>query len=98
MANTESSTGSLKRAHILLSAIASGSNKGSTLVEIVKSTGLPRPTIHRVIGMLISMEWIGRNKEDGRYRLGAAIAKLGHCAMSYHVTEKLISEEHESSN
>ena len=97
MAHIETSTGSLKRAHILLSAIASGSNQGSTLVEIVKSTGLPRPTIHRVIDMLITMEWIRRNKEDGRYRLGTAIAKLGYCAMNYHVTEKLIPEEHESS-
>ncbi|MCB4809915.1 helix-turn-helix domain-containing protein [Methylovorus menthalis] len=97
MADIQTSTGSLKRAHILLSAIASGSNQGSTLVEIVKSTGLPRPTIHRVIGMLITMEWIRRNKEDGRYRLGTAIAKLGYCAMNYHVTEKLIPEEYESS-
>ena len=88
MAHIETTTGSLKRASILLSAIASGPKKGSTLVEIVNCTGLPRPTIHRVMDMLITMEWVRRDKENGKYRLGTAIAKLSYCAMNDHVMDK----------
>jgi len=93
MANIEPNTGSLKRASILLNAIASGSRKGSSLVEIVTNTSLPRPTIHRIMDMLISMEWVVQDKENRRYRLGTAIAKLGYCAMYDHGTDQNIVGE-----
>ncbi|HWU82780.1 MAG TPA: helix-turn-helix domain-containing protein, partial [Methylophilaceae bacterium] len=55
--NTSVATGSLNRAVTLLTTIARGSRKGSTLSELVARSGLPRPTIHRVLDSLIALGW-----------------------------------------
>lgn len=85
--------GSLNRAVILLNAIARGSSKGSALTELVARTGLPRPTIHRVLDMLMELGWVERDLLTGRFNLGHDLAALGYTAISRHPLERLVSTE-----
>lgn len=78
------SAGSLNRAVLLLTTIARGSRKGSTLTELVARSGLPRPTIHRVLDSLIAMGWVERDAQTARYNLGSDLAALGYSAICRH--------------
>src|SRR5690242_10452653 len=81
--------GSLNRAVILLEAIAQGSRKGSLLTELVARTALPRPTIHRVLDMLIDLGWVMRDEETSRFNLGLGLAALGFSAISRNPIERV---------
>jgi DNA-binding IclR family transcriptional regulator len=83
--------GSLNRAVILLNAIARGSRKGSLLTELVTRTGLPRPTIHRVLDMLIDMGWVIRDADTARFNLGLDLAALGYSAILRNPIERIAS-------
>ena len=85
--------GSLYRAVMLLNCIARGSRKGSSLTELVARTALPRPTIHRVLDMLVSIEWIERDAETSRFRLGMDLAALGYSAISQCPIERIAATE-----
>lgn len=82
-----STTGSLQRANILITAIARGSRGGSSLTELVARTGLPRPTIHRVLDTLIRMAWVHRDPHTARYNLGRDLAAIGYSAISRYPVE-----------
>lgn len=86
-------SGSLNRAVTLLTAIARGSSKGSLLTELVARTGLPRPTIHRVLDMLIELGWVERDPETMRFNLGFDLAALGYTAISRHPIERIAATE-----
>lgn len=81
--------GSLNRAVMLLKAIAQGSRKGSSLTELVTRTSLPRPTIHRVLDMLMELGWVSRDEETARFNLGKDLAALGYSAISRNPIERL---------
>lgn len=85
--------GSLNRSWILLNAIALGSRKGSLLTELVTRTGLPRPTIHRILDMLIEIGWVIRDKETTRFNLGQDLATLGYSAILRNPIERIASTE-----
>jgi DNA-binding IclR family transcriptional regulator len=85
--------GSLNRAVILLTAIARGSSKGSLLTELVARTGLPRPTIHRVLNTLIELGWVERDQVTMRFNLGDDLAALGYTAISRHPIERIAATE-----
>lgn len=89
----ESSAGSLNRAVILLTAIARGSSKGSSLTELVARTALPRPTIHRVLDTLIELGWVERDAQTARFNLGRDLAALGYSAISRHPIERIAATE-----
>jgi DNA-binding IclR family transcriptional regulator len=89
----EQGAGSLNRAVILLTAIARGSSKGSLLTELVARTGLPRPTIHRVLDMLIDLGWVERDPDTMRFNLGFDLAALGYTAISRHPIERIAATE-----
>lgn len=81
---SSASAGSLNRAVLLLTTIARGSRKGSSLTEIAARSGLPRPTIHRVLDSLIAMGWVERDAQTVRYNLGSDLAALGYSAICRH--------------
>lgn len=81
--------GSLNRSVVLLTTIARGSRKGSSLAELVARSGLPRPTIHRVLDSLIAMGWVERDPQTARYNLGEELAALGYSAISRHPMERV---------
>ncbi len=83
--------GSLNRAVILLRAIAQGSRRGSLLTHLVAKTALPRPTIHRVLDMLMELGWVVRDIETARFNLGGNLAALGYCAISRNPLERIAS-------
>jgi DNA-binding IclR family transcriptional regulator len=85
--------GSLNRATLLINAIARGSRKGSLLTELVARTELPRPTIHRVLDMLISIGWVERDETTARFNLGQDLAALGYSAITRHPLERIASLE-----
>lgn len=84
--------GSLHRSVILLNAIAANSHRGSTMTKLVSRTGLPRPTIHRVLNQLISIGWVERDA-SGRFNLGFDLAALGYSAMGRHPIERVAHTE-----
>ena len=85
--------GSLNRAVILLNAIAQGSRRGSLLTELVARTALPRPTIHRVMDMLMAIGWVQRDEATARFNLGFDLAALGFSAISRHPIERIAATE-----
>lgn len=85
--------GSLNRSSILINAIARGSRKGSLLTELVSRTGLPRPTIHRVLDMLIKIGWIFRDEGTSRFKLGLDLAGIGYTAITHNPLERIASLE-----
>lgn len=91
--NAPQSAGSLNRAVLLLATIARGSRNGSRLTELVARTGLPRPTIHRVLNSLMALGWVERNRESGRFNLGQDLAALGYSAISRHPIERAAAAE-----
>lgn len=90
---SSASAGSLNRAVILLTAIARGSSKGSLLTELVARTGLPRPTIHRVLDTLIELGWVERDPQTQRFNLGPDLAALGYSAISRQPIERIAATE-----
>lgn len=89
----EAPAGSLHRARLLVTTIARGSRRGSLLTELVARTGLPRPTIHRVLDMLIDMGWVERDPLTLRFNLGRDLAALGYSAISRQPVERAAATE-----
>lgn len=50
-----------------------------TLSELVELTGLPKTTVHRLVGALANLGLLVRN-DTGRYRLGPRLMELGDIA------------------
>src|SRR3569832_607041 len=84
-------TGRLNRAVFLLRAIAQGSSRGSSLTEIVARTALPRPTIHRVLDLLIEVGWVVCDRLNARFNLGEDLAALGYSAISRNPIDRIAS-------
>ncbi|WP_007025998.1 IclR family transcriptional regulator [Saccharomonospora iraqiensis] len=80
MAPREGSGGvqSLERAFELLERIADAGGETS-LSELATSSGLPMPTIHRLIRTLVSHGYVRQNT-NRRYALGARLIRLGENA------------------
>ena len=91
--NPSQAAGSFNRAQILINAIARGSRKGSLLTELVTRTGLPRPTIHRILDMLIGIGWVERDETTSRFNLGLDLAALGYSAITRNPLERIASVE-----
>lgn len=88
---SDKAAGSFNRSLILINAIARGSRKGSLLTELVARTKLPRPTIHRILAMLIEIGWVVRNTETTRFNLGQDLAALGYSAILRNPIERVAS-------
>lgn len=85
--------GSLNRAAVLLRAIASGPHEGISLRDLVRASGLPRPTVHRVLAQLIDLGWVMRDQHRRSFNLGADLAALGQSAVDRHaLTDDVVGE------
>lgn len=85
--------GSLHRAVQLIRAVARGRAAGASLKDLVGSTGLPRPTIHRVAQILMDVGWLERDRESRRFYLGTEIHGFGLVAALRHPIERLAASE-----
>ncbi len=82
-------SGILDRYAMVLDALAASSG-GLTLTEIVQATGLPRGTVHRLIGALREVGYI--EPSDGRkiYVLGARLLRMLHLGTPAEVIATLV--------
>jgi len=76
--STGSGVQSLARAFELLERLADTGGEAS-LSELAASSGLPTPTIHRLIRTLVSLGYVGQNS-NRRYTLGTRLIRLGENA------------------
>ncbi len=53
------------------------------LVELMDATGLPKPTVHRIVGQLLDAGLLLREAEGKRYAPGPRLASLGLAALTH---------------
>ena len=63
------------RAFSLLECIA-GAERSPTLEELTRASGLPKPTVHRILQLLVRGGLVEREAHDKRYTVGARSAAL----------------------
>lgn len=85
----DSTAGSLRRAAPLVRAIAQTAAAGATIADLLDRTGLPRPTVYRVLDTLADVGWIERDETTRRYYLGREMVALGAAAAARHPIERV---------
>jgi DNA-binding IclR family transcriptional regulator len=66
----------VRRALSVLRIIAAGRESGVPLAEIVRATGLTRPTVHRLVHVLIEEGIVERSARTARYAIGGQVPEL----------------------
>lgn len=66
----------VRRALSVLRIIAAGRESGVPLAEIVRATGLTRPTVHRLVHVLIEEGIVERSALKARYAIGGQVPEL----------------------
>jgi IclR family transcriptional regulator, acetate operon repressor len=93
---------SLQRAFTLLEGLADAGGDAS-LSELATSSGLPLPTIHRLIRTLVALGYVRQNT-NRRYALGSRLIRLGETASRQFATwarpylAELVDEVGETAN
>jgi DNA-binding IclR family transcriptional regulator len=64
------------RALTVLRILAAGREKGVPLAEVVQATALTRPTVHRMVQVLIEEGIVERSDKTGRYAIGRQVPEL----------------------
>jgi DNA-binding IclR family transcriptional regulator len=73
----------LDRAINVLRALSTGGEAGLRMADVVTLTGLPKPTVHRLLLAMIKYGLISRDLNAPRYRLGQELIVLGWSAMNH---------------
>lgn len=66
----------IRRALAVLRILAAGREQGLPLADVVQSTGLTRPTVHRIVHVLIEEGIVERHEKTGRYAIGGQVPEL----------------------
>lgn len=66
----------IRRALSVLRILAAGREDGVPLAEVVQATGLTRPTVHRIVHVLIEEGIVERHGRTGRYAIGNKVPEL----------------------
>ena len=66
----------IRRALSVLRILAAGREDGVPLAEVVQATGLTRPTVHRIVHVLIEEGIVERHGKTGRYAIGDQVPEL----------------------
>lgn len=72
-----SGTQSIQRAALLLREIAARNRQGMRLVDVAQSSGLQRPTVHRMLKCLAAENLVAQDPDTRRYFLGPLVFELG---------------------
>ena len=70
-------TQSVRRALAVLRLVATGQEGGIRLTDIAAMTGLSRPTVHRLLKVLVDETAVEQDAQTRRYRAGPELALLG---------------------
>lgn len=78
----------LTRAAVILEAVASAGPEGIRLLDLAESSGISRPTVHRILAGLREIGYV-QQLENKRYTLGMRLGLLGLAAPPFlqHTTE-----------
>ncbi|AFT69642.1 Transcriptional regulator, IclR family [Alloalcanivorax dieselolei B5] len=68
---------SIRRAVSILRILATGQEQGVRITDIVHQTGLNRPTVHRILRVLIEEEAVEQDPGTRRYMVGPEVSLLG---------------------
>ncbi|RKK05696.1 IclR family transcriptional regulator [Pseudoroseomonas wenyumeiae] len=68
--------GSLPRALRLLRLLGTGSSQGQRLADLADAAALPRPTVHRILRLLVAEGFVEHDAARRRYRLGLPLFLL----------------------
>lgn len=74
----------LAGAFVLLEELARVDEAG--LSELAAGTGLPKTTVYRLLGQLVELGAV--EQHDGRYRVGATLARLGRSWSTHRLLER----------
>ncbi len=66
----------IRRALAVLRILAAGRETGLPLAEVVRATGLTRPTVHRIVHVLIEEGIVERREKTARYAIGGQVGEL----------------------
>jgi DNA-binding IclR family transcriptional regulator len=66
----------IRRALAVLRILAAGRETGLPLGDVVQATGLTRPTVHRILHVLIEEGIVERHERTGRYAIGGQVGEL----------------------
>jgi DNA-binding IclR family transcriptional regulator len=60
-----------------------------TLAQVTAAVGLPKPTVHRLLGVMCAHEMLKKSPDQGSYRLGPLAMAIGGRAVSRHALRQL---------
>jgi DNA-binding IclR family transcriptional regulator len=66
----------IRRALAVLRTLAVGGERGVPLAEVVQATSLARPTVHRIVHVLIEEGIVERSDRTGNYIVGRQVPEL----------------------
>ncbi|HVX78348.1 MAG TPA: IclR family transcriptional regulator [Bradyrhizobium sp.] len=67
---------SIRRALSVLRILAAGRESGALLADVVQATGLTRPTVHRILHVLIEEGIVEQHPRSKRYAIGGQVSEL----------------------
>ena len=67
---------SIRRAMAVLRILAVGQEHGVRLTDIVEETGLNRPTVHRILRVLLEEGAVEQDPQTRKYRMGQEVSLL----------------------
>ncbi|WP_077002649.1 IclR family transcriptional regulator [Variovorax sp. KK3] len=84
---------SVRRALAVLRVLATGQERGVRLTDVVSHTGLNRPTVHRILRVLVEEGAVEQDPATRRYLVGGEVSLLG-LARSTRFPIRAIAEPH----
>ncbi|OAF06693.1 hypothetical protein AYJ54_19435 [Bradyrhizobium centrolobii] len=91
LTKVELGAGSFNRAVLILRSLAQDAHRGTSIRDIVIRTGLPRPTVHRVLNQLMDANWIEEG-DGAQIYLGKDLACLGLAAIVRHPLQRIADQ------
>jgi DNA-binding IclR family transcriptional regulator len=68
---------SIRRAIHVLRLLAAGQERGVRLIDLVGASALPRPTVHRILRVLLEEGAVEQDRASRRYMIGPEASLLG---------------------
>src|SRR6218665_1283782 len=84
---------SVRRALAVLRVLATGQERGVRLTDVAAHTGLNRPTVHRILRVLVEESAVEQDLATRRYLIGGEVSLLG-LARSARFPIRAIAEPH----
>ena len=84
---------SVRRALAVLRVLATGQERGVRLIDVASHTGLNRPTVHRILRVLVEEGAVEQDPSTRRYLIGGEVSLLG-LARSTRFPIRAIAEPH----